>query len=257
MNDKVQMVIEGNLGIITLNNPPRNLLDRDVILGINEIWRTLEGNDDLRAIVLTGAGAAFSFGADIREISEVGDTALAQEMCIKGHTVFNRFWRSRIPTIAAINGKCLGGGLELALACHFRIAEDGARMGFPEIRLGLIPGWGGTQRMARIAGASVALEYVLTGRMMTSVRAQELGLVNEVCPPGDALESARKLAKRFAQKSRWAVSEALQAITRGIELTLEDALVNEAGCFGRLRETAEAEEGLRAFFEGRRPKFTG
>lgn len=257
MKEKVRLATEGNLGIITLNNPPQNLLDRDVIFGINEIWGTLEGNDELRAIILTGAGDVFSYGVDIREISEVADTALVQELCITGHTIFNRFWTSRIPTIAAINGKCLGGGLELALACHFRMAEEGVRMGFPEIRLGLIPGWGGTQRMSRITGPSIALEYILTGRMMTPERALGLGVINEICPPGYAMEGARKLAKRLAQKSRWAVSEALQTVTRGIELKFSDALVNEAGSFGRLRETAEAEEGIRAFFEGRRPKFSG
>jgi len=253
---KVHLIIEDNVGIITIDDPPRNLLTREVIDGLDDILNETEKDGELRALVLTGSGDCFSYGAEIREIAEVRDAASATDLCIRGITVFDRFWTSQIPTIAALNGKCLGGGLEIALACHLRVADEEIRMGFPEIRLGLIPGWGGTQRMARLAGASVALDYVMTGRMMSSNEALVFGLVNELSPPGEALESAKSLGRRIAAKSRSATREAVDSVTRGIEMDLSEAMRFDAGCFGRLCETAEVREGLRAFFEGRRAKFT-
>lgn len=252
---RVYLTIERGLGVIALNNPPQNLLSKEVILGIDRIQEEVAGRDELRALILTGSGDCFSYGADIREIAEVKDAARTRELCLQGQQVFHRFWTSDIPTIAALNGKCLGGGLEIALACHFRVADEGIRLGFPEIRLGLMPGWGGTQRMARLVGPSIALDYVLTGRMMDPERALALGIVNEVCPRGEALACAKAFARRIAGKSRQAVKEALEAITWGIERGLLEALEREAEGFGRLRETPEAQEGLDAFFEGRRPRY--
>jgi enoyl-CoA hydratase/carnithine racemase len=252
---KVHFTVDGKVGIITLANPPYNLLSGEVILGIDRIWSDLRDEKGVSAVILTGEGDCFSYGTDIKEINEVKEAGQMRDLCVKGHTIFNRFWASGIPTIAALNGKCLGGGLEIALACHFRVADEGIRLGFPEIRLGLIPGWGGTQRMARIAGPSIALEYVITGRMMDPGRAMELGIVNEISPAGESLKVAKKLARRIGQKSRHAVRAALDTVTKGIEMDLAEALKHEAGCFGRLSETSEAKEGLRAFFEGRRAKF--
>jgi len=253
---KVQITVEGRLGIITMDHPPRNLLSREMIDGLDEILDTIQHDRKVRAIVLTGSGECFSYGADLKEIAEVEDAASMRDLCIQGQTVFNRFWTSRVPTIAALNGKCLGGGLEVALACHLRVADEEIRMGFPEIRLGFVPGWGGTQRMARLAGPSVALDYVMTGRMMSSSEALALGLVNEVSPPGEALEYARTLGRRIAEKSPRATGEAVASVTRGLEMDLAEAMKFDASCFSRLFESAEVEEGLRAFFEGRRAKFT-
>ncbi len=253
---KVELTADQDLGLIIIDNPPYNLLSSDVIDGIDQALDELEENAKIRSIILTGAGDCFSYGADIKEISGVKDTILARDLCIRGHTVFHRFWTSSVPTIAALNGKCLGGGLEVALACHFRVADEGIRIGFPEIRLGLIPGWGGTQRMVRLSGPSVTLDYVLTGKMMDPKRAMELGIINEISPPGEALKIARRMSRRFSRKSSRAVKEALDVVTRGIEMDLTDALKHEAEGFGRLRETDEAEKGLEAFFEGRRPRFT-
>ncbi len=255
--EKVRSTVEGALGVITIDNPPHNLLGREVIREIERSLSELEGNGSVRVIILTGSGEYFSTGADIGEIAAVEEEASAKRMCVRGHSVFHRFWLARVPTIAALNGNCLGGGLEIALACHLRIAEEGIRLGFPEIRLGLIPGWGGTQRMLRYVGPSIALEYILTGRMMSAERAMELGIVNEVSPRGEALKEAKRLGRRIAEKSEKAVGEALKTIRNGLETSLEDALDHEAGCFGRLRATKEVEEGIRAFFEGRRPKFGG
>ncbi len=257
MKDKnVQMTVEGGLGIITMDHPPRNLLSREMINGLDDILDTIQHDRKVKATVLTGSGDCFSYGVDLREIAEVEDAASMRELCIQGQTVFNRFWTSRVPTIAALNGKCLGGGLEIALACHLRVADDEIRMGFPEIRLGFVPGLGGTQRMARLAGPSAALDYVMTGRMMSSREALALGLVNEVSPPGEALEYAKTLGRRIAEKSPHAIGEALASVTRGFEMDLTEAIRFDAGCFSRLFESSEVEEGLRAFFEGRRAKFT-
>jgi enoyl-CoA hydratase/carnithine racemase len=253
---KVETAREGPVGVITLNHPPHNLLSREVIEGIAGALDGLLADPAVRAVVLTGAGDCFSYGADIGEIADVREEEHARELCTIGHDVFHRFWTSPVPTIAALNGKCMGGGLEIALACHFRVAAAGIRIGFPEIRLGLIPGWGGTQRMIRWAGPSVALDYILTGRMMDPEDARAIGIVNLVTPRGETLAEAKRLGRRIAEKSRPAVEEALGTVRRGIEMDLARALEDEAGAFARLCGTAEKAEGVRAFFEGRRPRFT-
>lgn len=252
---KVEITREAGVGVITLNDPPNNLLGREMIEGIDEALGALLTDRAVRAVVLTGAGECFSFGADIEELAPVRDESVARELCTFGHDVFHRFWTARVPTIAALNGKCMGGGLEVALACHFRVAAAGIRIGFPEIRLGLIPGWGGTQRMIRLAGPSLALDSILTGRMMDPEDGKAIGIINLVTPPGDALPEAMRLGRRIAEKSGPAVEAALETVRRGIEMPLTAALEDEAAAFARLCGTAEKEEGVRAFFEGRRPRF--
>jgi enoyl-CoA hydratase/carnithine racemase len=157
--------------------------------------------------------------------------------------------------VAAINGFCLGGGLELAMACHMRICSDRARLGQPEVNLGLIPGWGGTQRLSRIVGKAKALEMILTGDMITAQEAYRIGLVNKVVPAGAVLKEARGLARKIASKSRFPIAATLRAVTRGLEVPVEEGLEIEKEQFVGLAESEDIREGINAFLEKRQPEF--
>ncbi|MBI3330562.1 MAG: enoyl-CoA hydratase/isomerase family protein, partial [Candidatus Omnitrophica bacterium] len=169
--------------------------------------------------------------------------------------VFLKIQRSSTPVIAAINGVCLGGGLELAMACHIRIAGDRARFGQPEINLGIIPGWGGTQRLPRLIGRAKAIEWILTGDMVTAQEALRLGLVNQVVPQDQVLKAAKDLARKLASKGAVALTQALRAIEQGLEGPLEEGLAREAEAFGAVAASDDSREGVKAFLEKRQPQF--
>ena len=176
-------------------------------------------------------------------------------MALQGQAILDRIEGVGKPVIAAINGICLGGGLELALCCHIRLAAEGSRLGQPEINLGIMPGFGGTQRLARIIGQSKAMELILTGEPISAQEAKAIGLVSEVVPPEDLLRQAQGLARTIASKGQVAVRASLRAIRQGVELNLHDALALEARLFGALCDTADRREGLSAFLEKRQPHF--
>jgi enoyl-CoA hydratase/carnithine racemase len=176
-------------------------------------------------------------------------------MALGGQAILNKIEALDKPVIAAINGACLGGGLELALCCHIRLAAEGARLGLPEITLGIMPGFGGTQRLPRLIGRSKATELILTGDIISAHEARTLGLVSHVVPPDDLLRHAHGLARRIAAKGQVAVRAALQAIHQGEALGLHEGLSLEARLFGRLCETEDKKEGLAAFLEKRQPRF--
>ena len=240
---------------VTISNPPANLLSRAVLMEISGLLDETAKNPGVKVLILTGAGAFFIVGADIKEIASLKSAADGKEAASLGQAVFNKLERLNIPTLAAINGHCLGGGNEMAMACSIRIASDRARFGQPEINLGILPGFGGTQRLSRIVGFSRALELMLTGDMINAAAALEMGLVNKVVPESEVMKQALGLAKKIAGKSRLAIERILTAAREGLKGSLEEGLKREAELFGQLCESQDMREGLNAFLEKRQPKF--
>jgi enoyl-CoA hydratase len=234
-----------------------NALDLATLTSLRDRLRELAGNVDTRVVVLTGAGdRAFIAGADIKYMSGLGvDEARAWGAL--GHEATRLLETMKQPTIAAINGFALGGGCELALACDLRYASSKAKLGQPEINLGIIPGWGGTQRLARATTLGLAKELILTGRTVDADEALRRGLVNEVLEPEKLLPRAMETAFQLAAKSPLALEAAKQAINRALGGDHEDNLAREADRFGVLFATEDAKEGLSAFAEKREPKFVG
>jgi enoyl-CoA hydratase len=234
-----------------------NALDLATLTSLRDRLRELAGNVDTRVVVLTGAGdRAFIAGADIKYMSGLGvDEARAWGAL--GHEAARLLETMKQPTIAAINGFALGGGCELALACDLRYASSKAKLGQPEINLGIIPGWGGTQRLARASTLGFAKELILTGRTVDADEALRRGLVNEVLKPEELLPRAMETAFQLAAKSPLALEAAKQAINRALGGDHEDNLAREADRFGVLFATEDAKEGLSAFAEKREPKFVG
>lgn len=207
-------------------------------------------------MIITGAGSlVFVAGADIKEVSQLESVQAARDMAALGQRVFLKIQRLSKPVIAAINGMCLGGGLELAMSCHLRITGDRARFGQPEIALGIMPGWGGTQRLPRLIGKAKATEWILTGEMYGAQEALRLGLVNQVVPHDQALKVAKDFARKIASKGGVALTQALRAIEEGIDGPLEAGLAKEAEAFGKIAMTEDSREGVKAFLEKRQPKF--
>jgi enoyl-CoA hydratase/carnithine racemase len=213
-------------------------------------------DDGVKAVVITGAGRFFVAGADIRVLAGIPSSREGEEMALVGQAILNKIEAFGKPVIAAINGVCLGGGLELAMCCHIRLAAEGARLGQPEINLGIMPGFGGTQRLARLIGHSKAMELILTGDSISAQEAKELGLVTQVVAAEGLLRQAQGLARRIAFKGRLAVRAALQAIQQGTDLGLREGLALEAKLFGGLCDTEDKKEGLAAFLEKRQPRFS-
>jgi len=216
-----------------------------------------------RALVITGQGRAFCAGAHLRYFTEgdarigAGSFALRDRYLQPIATVFDRIETLPIPVIAAINGFALGGGCELALACHIRLAADNAKFGQPEVKLGIAPGYGGTQRLPRIVGKGIALELILTGRMIDAQEALRIGLVNKVLPAAELANEARQMMKTILAMGPRAVELSLEAVDQGLDMTLEEGLNLEANHFGLLAATQDMREGMAAFLETRDAKFSG
>ena len=247
--------IEEKVAVLTISNPPANLLSRAVLTELNGFLDGAAQGLSFKVLVVTGAGTFFIVGADIKEISQLVGAAQGEEAASLGQKVFSKLEKLPIPTIAAINGHCLGGGNELAMSCTLRIASDRARFGQPEVNLGIMPGFGGTQRLARLVGKARALELNLTGDMVNAAAALELGLVNRVVPEAEVMKQSLGLAKKIAGKSTQAVQRILRVTREGLEQTLDEGLKLEAKLFGELCETEDMHEGLKAFIEKRQPKF--
>src|SRR6185437_2526624 len=228
-----------------------------VTLDRPEVLHALDAEASVLVILLTGSGErAFAAGADIRALAET-DSASGRAASQRGQRVFLQVERCGKPVIACVNGVALGGGCELALACTFRIASERAKLGLPELKLGLIPGYGGTQRLPRLIGRSAALRLMLTGAAADAAEALRVGLVDEVVPSGVLMTRARAVAESIAAMSPLAISAVIQAVARGQGVPIEDAMQVEAELFGELCGTADKREGLAAFLEKRAAKWTG
>lgn len=243
---------------ITIHRPQAlNALNAEVIKALADAIDDAQTDGEVQTIVLTGSGdKAFVAGADIKEFADFSGKE-GRALAKQGQEIlFNRIERSTKPVIAAVNGFALGGGLELALACHIRIASDNARMGLPEVSLGVIPGYGGTQRLPQIVGKGKALEMILSAKMIGAEQAASCGLVNDVVPAELLIETANKMARSIMKNSPKAVSTAIQAVLSGYEDGINgfDAEIN---CFGASFETEDFKEGTQAFIEKRKPKFSG
>jgi enoyl-CoA hydratase len=244
--------------VVTIDRPARlNALNRAALGELAAVLDALAADEALRVVIFTGAGPkAFVAGADISEFEGLTPEE-ATRYAHLGQAVFDRIESLPVPSIAAINGYALGGGCELALACTFRLVADTARIGLPETSLGLIPGFGGTQRLARAVGRQQALELILTGRQMAADEAVSLGLALRVVPASQLLDEARALAAQLADRAPLALRYAREAVAAGLDRPLADALAAEARLFGLAAATSDMREGVRAFLEKRQPSFTG
>jgi enoyl-CoA hydratase len=243
---------------ITVNRPDKlNALNDETIAELGEAFELVERRDDIGGVLLTGAGnKAFVAGADIAELAKQGPLD-GRARARRGQAVFSRIEQSGKPVIAAINGFALGGGCELAMACHIRIASDNARMGLPEVKLGIGPGYGGTQRLPRLVGKGRALELILTGEMIDAAEAYRIGLVDKVVPQPELIPEAERMLRLILERGPIAVALSIAAVNRGLDGTLEEGMALEADHFGLLAGTEDAREGMAAFLEKRAPKFTG
>lgn len=260
--DSSLIVIErrDSLAIVRLNRPEKfNAVTREMIAGLTETFANLNNDPDLRAIILTGTGEkAFCAGTDIGELTAVGsETTDAREVSERGQTLCTQIESSGVPVIAAINGIAAGGGCELALACHLRIASENAQFSLPETKLGVVPGYGGTQRLAREIGFGRANEMLLTGKRIDAAAALQFGLVNQVVPLADLLTQAEALATEVSKLAPLAIRACLEAVIRGSELPLVEGLALETKLFAELFETEDVREGTSAFLEKRPPVFKG
>jgi enoyl-CoA hydratase len=254
----VRVEWDGELGVVTIDRQEKlNALNADVMGELGGVFESLGADGAVRAVILTGAGGrAFVAGADIAELARM-DPLDAARLSREGQRVFGTIERCPKPVIAAVGGYALGGGCELALACHLRIASSSARFGLPEVGLGIIPGYGGTVRLARAVGLSHATEMILTGEPIDAARAREIGLVSAVVEADALLAEAKKLARRVTKNGPLAVRLALESIYRGVDLGAAEALDLESALFGLLASTEDMKEGTRAFLEKRKPGFRG
>lgn len=256
--ENLQLAIDASVATITVNRPTAlNALDRATLHELDGLLDQLREDAAVTALVVTGAGEkAFVAGADIKELAALSGLQ-AQAHAAMGQAVFSKLEALGKPSIAAINGFALGGGLELAMACTLRIASAKARMGLPEITLGLIPGFGGTQRLPRLVGRGHALHLILGGGMIDAARAAEMGLVSEVVEPDQLLTTATGLARKLAGFSPAILRLAEQTVRHGSEMAFTDALAFEAAQFGVAAGTDDAREGMAAFVEKRKAEFRG
>jgi enoyl-CoA hydratase len=256
--DNLLVEREAAIATVTVNRPRvLNALDTQTIDDLRRAALELKRDDQVRAVIVTGSGEkAFIAGADIDQLARLGPDQ-AKAYALAGQHVFDLLENLGKPVIAAINGFALGGGCELAMACTFRLAADTARLGQPEIKLGLMPGFAGTQRLARLVGKGRALDIVLTGRMVDADEAFRIGLVHRVVPPATLMTEARTLAASLAELAPVAMRYAMEAINRGMEMAFPEAAFLEATLFGLLFSTDDAREGTRAFLDKRKAAFQG
>lgn len=250
--------IQEGIATISINRPQAlNALNPEVVEELGEAFRQIAKNKEVRAVILTGTGdKAFVAGADIATMAKMNPME-AKRFSAAGHEVLFAMEALEIPIIAAVNGFALGGGTEIAMACDFIYASEKAKFGQPEINLGIIPGFGGTQRLARLVGKGLAKEMCLTGEMISAQQAKEIGLVNKVFPPEELMSQALKTAKLMVSKSRAALRAVKQAMNRGFDVDLRNGCAMEVDAFAIAFTSPDAKEGLTAFLEKRKPEFKG
>ncbi len=256
--ESLKLSTRDGVALLTVNRPQKlNAMNYETMAELDRAFSHFEGDDAVRAVIVTGEGdKAFIAGADIKELARETATT-GHRTALRGQSIFRRIETLGKPVIAAINGFCLGGGLELALSCHVRVAAEGAKLGLPEVTLGAIPGYGGTQRLSRLVGRGLASEMILTGDPIDAAEALRIGLVNRVVPMASLLETADTIARRMVRNAPLALRHALLAIDQGLEADLEKGLLLEATLFGILCGTEDLKEGMTAFLEKRKAAFRG
>jgi enoyl-CoA hydratase/carnithine racemase len=247
--------IDGAVATLVINRPPANTLTPELLAELGAVIQQMAKDDAVKVVLLTGTGRFFIAGADIRLLASIPSSREGEAVALQGQAILNQIEALEKPVIAAINGICLGGGLELAMCCHIRLAAEGSRLGQPEINLGIMPGFGGTQRLPRIVGQSKAMELILTGDPISAQEAKTIGLVSQVVSPEDLLRQAQGLARTIASKAQRALRASLRAVRQGADESLLDGLALEARLFGELCDTDDKREGVAAFLEKRQPRF--
>jgi enoyl-CoA hydratase len=254
----VRVEWDGDLAVVVVDRQEKmNALNAEVVQELGRVFEDLRDDDQVRGVILTGAGEkAFVAGADIAELATM-DALTGVRVSRAGQEVFLAIERFPKPVLAAVGGYALGGGCELALACHLRVASDNARFGLPEVGLGIIPGYGGTVRLARLVGLGRAVELTLTGEMVAAERAMEIGLVNAVVPRAELVARAKEFLRKVTKNGPVAVRLALESVYRALDTATAEALGFESSCFGLLASTEDMREGMTAFLEKRKPDFQG
>src|SRR5690242_12207230 len=255
--ETISLAVADRIATITINRPDKlNALNARVITELGEAIDAVSGDADIGGVIVTGSGRAFVAGDDIAEHND-HSAASAKTLAQRGQDVFRRYESTLKPTVAAVNGFELGGGCELAMACHIRIASEAAKFGQPEVKLGLIPGYGGTQRLPRLVGRGRALQLLLTGGLIEAQEAFRIGLVNRVVAPDQLLPAATAMIQQMLMNAPLGIAACVDVLDRGLEMPLDDALALEATQFGVLIATADTAEGTKAFLEKRPPRFSG
>ena len=257
VDPRLIVVETGPVTTVTLENPPLNLVTVELTRRLDTALAGIEEDDEVRCVIVTGTGdRAFCAGSDVKEFESlrgrVGEGKLLLEKA-----VYRRLARLAVPTIAAIQADALGGGLELALCCDLRVADERAGLGLPEVRLGVMPGSGGTQRLPRVVGIARAKELILMGEIIDAAEAARIGLVNRVASAGETLETAREMAETIAARGPLAVREAKRALDIAGDLPMDEGLAAELDASERIFASGDMLEGAQAFFEKRQPRFTG
>ena len=255
--EHLTFTVADRIATITVNRPDKLNAVNDALMA--ELERAITEailRDDVGGVLLTGAGRAFVAGADIGELVDQSATE-GKARSERGQRTFRLFETSPKPTLAAVNGFALGGGCELAMACHLRIASEKAKFGQPEVKLGIVPGYGGSQRLPRLVGKGRALELLLTGDMIDAAEAHRIGLVNRVVAPDQLMDVSRALLRTIIANGPLAVAHCIEAVDRGLDMGLDDAIALEASYFGLLSASADKNEGMRAFLDKRPATFTG
>lgn len=251
----VSLEINDHIATLTIESPPANALSTTLINDLDSQLNKIEEDGTAKAVIIKGEGRFFSAGADIKEFTTVQDSADFSSVGTNGQTLFERIEKFSVPFIAAIHGAALGGGLELAMACHIRIVTENAQLGLPEINLGIIPGFAGTQRLPQLVGKAKAYEMILTGEPITGVEASQIGLANYAVNEEELLNKAKELAEKFASKSKPSISKIMELVPYATYASFTEGVEREATAFTEVFGTEDAKEGVQAFIEKRKPNF--